>query len=404
MGEVHLFIIWENALYKKDEIIKDIEENFEILATYKIQWSKEKFSENLSRFYGTHLPAGCGKEQHCGTGPFLLIIVKDNNMKYESRTTSRGDEIVNVTMFDKKAYYRELTGGGHRIHATNNIEETNHDLTLLLGKNVEDFLKSNKASNEITELKQDLFGSEKWKDASEMFYALNNCIKYAVLRNYETLPEEIYVNDHNDIDIICQSHIDAAYVLNAKKVFPEDYRVHYVTKVENRNAFFDLRFVQDGYYCKELEKSLIKNRTYNEKGFYTISNDEYYYTLLYHALLHKNQFAEDYKKRLKQMKNVQANTDEEFLKVLQKWLIDNEYFVPIPIDTSVLFNKTNAEKLSRLIYRNEEKLVDIDRLNKENIELRQENENLKNELNAMVNSKSWKITKPIRDFRTKNKK
>mgnify|MGYP000424525881 CR=1 FL=1 len=33
----------------------------------------------------------------------------------------------------------------------------------------------------------------------------------------------------------------------------------------------------------------------------------------------------------------------------------------------------------------------------------EENKKLRDELNAMVNSKSWKITKPIRDFRTKNK-
>jgi len=37
-------------------------------------------------------------------------------------------------------------------------------------------------------------------------------------------------------------------------------------------------------------------------------------------------------------------------------------------------------------------------------ELKKENEILKQELNAMANSKSWKITKPIRDFRSRNKK
>ena len=45
---------------------------------------------------------------------------------------------------------------------------------------------------------------------------------------------------------------------------------------------------------------------------------------------------------------------------------------------------------------------------KKNQEIQEENESLKNEnkkiqdeLISMVNSKSWKITKPIRDFRTK---
>ncbi len=406
MEEVHLFIIWENALYKKEEIIKDIRENFEILSTYQIEWSLDNFSENLSRFYGTNLPAGCGKEKHCGNGPFLLIIVKDKNPKYEKRQTSRGEEIVNAKMFDKKTYYREITGGGHKIHATNSVEETNHDITLLLGKNIEDFLKENTKKEETIKIKQDLFGAKEWENVNKMFYALNNCCKYAILRNYETLPEEIYINEHNDIDIICTSHIDVAYVLNAKKVFLEDYRVHYVTKVEGKEAFFDLRYVGDGYYCEELEKSLIENRKYNEKGFYTISDDEYYYTLLYHALLHKKEFAKDYKERLKQMKSkININKDVEFLKVLQKWLIDNEYFVTIPNDISVQFNKEKSRSLSKLVYRNEEEIKELEVQNKqiqeENESLKNENKKIQDELISMVNSKSWKITKPIRDFRTK---
>ena len=31
MKETHLFILWENSLNKKDEILKDIKENFKIL-------------------------------------------------------------------------------------------------------------------------------------------------------------------------------------------------------------------------------------------------------------------------------------------------------------------------------------------------------------------------------------
>ena len=75
--ELHLFIIWENARYKQEEIIKDIKAKFQIIKIYEIEWNKENFSKNLSRFYGANLPKGCGKEEHCGNGKFLLIIVKD---------------------------------------------------------------------------------------------------------------------------------------------------------------------------------------------------------------------------------------------------------------------------------------------------------------------------------------
>ena len=38
------------------------------------------------------------------------------------------------------------------------------------------------------------------------------------------------------------------------------------------------------------------------------------------------------------------------------------------------------------------------------IQLMEENNRLKEELNAIAKSKSWRITKPIRDFRAKRKK
>lgn len=400
MEELHLFIIWENALNKKETILEDIDKNFEIVKKYMIKWSLDKFSENLSRFYGTNLPKGSGKEQHCGTGPFMLIIVKDKNPIYEKRPTSRGDEIVNINMFDKKTYYREITGGGHRIHATNNTEETNHDLTLLLGTCVEDFLKK-EMSNEIEEIEKDLFGANGWESASQMFYALNNCVNYALLRNYENLPEEIYVNDHNDIDLICQSAENCAYVLNAKKVFNEEYRVHYVTDVEDKKAYFDLRFVGDNYYCKELEENILKTRILNSKGFYTIENNLYFYTLLYHALIHKNNFAPDYKKRLIAMnveKIDQNTTEDELLKILDKWLIKNEYIVRIPQDISVLFNKEKAGKLSKLIYRNEEDIAQMQQtINILTIEKQQ----LEQSMAQIVNSRTWKGTEFIRKINAK---
>lgn len=396
MQEIHLFILWENALFKKQEILEDMRKSFDILAMYNITWSKKKFSENLSRFYGTNLPKGCGKEEHCGTGTFFLVIVSCNNPKYDKRDTSKGVQIVNVDMFDKKTYYRELTGGGHRVHATNSEIETNHDLTLLLGKSIKDFIKENpKFDIQEESLNQDLIGANGWKSVEEMFYVLNNCTNYAILRNYETLPEEIYVNDHNDIDIICDSYENVAYVLNAKKVFEENYRVHYEVKVQDKHAYFDLRHIGDDYYYKKLEEDLLETKIYNEKGFYTIANEYYFYTLLYHAILHKPNFSEDYKDRLKTMNKEFGNIKDEelYLKYLQDWLIKKQYLVTKPIDKSVQFNRKIAKKLSPLIYKDTEELENI--INKNN-ELEEENNKLREELNNVYNSKSWKSTEILR--------
>ena len=405
--EVHLFIIWENARNKQKEILEDINSNFEIIKIYEMEWSKEKFSEDLSRFYGTNLPNGSHKEKHCGTGKFVLIIVKDKKPIYEERMTSKGTQIVNINMFDKKEEYRELTGGGHKVHATNNETETNHDLTLLLGKNIEDYLKENskKWNGKIEEKKQDLIGNNGWKNAKEMFYALNNCTKYAILRNYEVLPEEIYINEHNDIDLICESKEDVTYILNAEPVHKEEYRVQYKAKVENKIAYFDLRYIGDNYYDEKMEKNILNNRVYNEKGFFTLDKENYFYSLLYHALIQKLDFSEEYRKRLINMniENIKETASlEEFINILKKWMIANEYIMLKPNDESVIFNLNMVVYFEPLIYRENDtsKLkAKIEEIQKENNEHKKKIKELIDKINWIENSKTWKFTRPIRDIR-----
>ena len=173
-----------------------------------------------------------------------------------------------------------------------------------------------------------------------------------------------------------------------------------------------MRYIGDNYYDEVLEEDILKTKEFNEKGFYTIEKNLYFYTLLYHAFLHKKQFAKDYKERLVEMKieNIKIDSDEQqFVERLNQWLLKNQYIVKIPNDVSVQFNPENAKKLSKLVYRNEEELQKLKNLNNElkveNENLKNKNEHLETELNHMVNSLSWKSTKWIRDFHTylKNK-
>lgn len=405
MKEVHLFIIWENAREKENEILEDIKSNFTILGLYNITWSREKFSQNLSRFYGTNLPKNSGKEQHCGNGTFLLVIVEVENPIYEKRDTSKGMQTVNINMFDKKTYYRELTGGGHKIHATNSEEETNHDLSLLLGKNIADYLKNFDPNQEIQpiEWKKDLIGAEGFQNVEEMFYTLNNCIHYTILRNYETLPEEIYVNHHNDIDILCDNLENAVYILNGEKVFPETYRIHYKVKAGDKFAYFDIRHIGDNYYYYKMEQDLLKNRIYQEKGFYTLNEEDYFYSLLYHALLHKPQFAEDYQKRLQKMKPQKENleTEEDYIKTLNQWLLEKGYSIIKPTDKSVAYQLEKAKKFDSVLLCSN--LSEVEEVIREKEILEKEKQNLKNELEKILYSRTWRYTKIIRDLKNRKK-
>ena len=69
--ELHLFIVWHNALTDAPAIVQDMSAHFTIKRVYAITWSDAQFPENLSRFYGQKLPRDSYKEVHCGRGPFL---------------------------------------------------------------------------------------------------------------------------------------------------------------------------------------------------------------------------------------------------------------------------------------------------------------------------------------------
>lgn len=340
MSEIHLFIIWKNALNKFDEIKEDIQKKFNIKDIIKVNWTEEKFSENMTRFYGQFLPKGSFKEEHVGIGEFLCIIVEDKSPQYSERNTSRGGEVVNVNMFDAKVLYRELTGGGHKIHATNNLEETKHNLYFLFKKDY-DFYKKIEFDGNIKTFSKDLVGSNGWDNLDDFFYCINQFCNYIVMRNFECIPDEYTMEGHGDIDLLVENLDEIVYLTNANKVFLEDYRVHYSIEINNEIVLFDFRYLGDNYYPFEMQKKLLDTKTF-ERCFYRPNDDMYFYSLLYHALIHKQIFSKDYIDRLKKLtKNdfVELLIDKNPNICLKLWLEEYDYKITLPNDKSVFYNK-----------------------------------------------------------------
>lgn len=351
-NEVHLFIIWEHARTIEQKIISDISKKFRILKIYEVHWSKDKFSENLSRFYGTQLPPNSKKEVHVGTNPFLAIIVEDNNPVYEVHTTTKGDKKVNTKLFTSKSEHREWTGGGHKIHASNTTEEADHNLTLLFGKNSKDFIKSisNKSSLQIEEWHNDLAGSNGWDSLEQLFYVLNNTIKYVVLRNFDPLPNNYYSKNHGDIDLLVSNYDDARFITNATSVFKKNYRVYSIVKIAEKKIFFDFRHLDDNYYDKAWEEHILNYRKF-KKCFYIPSEEDYFYSLLYHAIIQKPELSSDYKKNLVALAKTNgiklsqsSFKTNEAIDLLSNFLSTNNYSFTQPNDKSVYFHSDNIRR------------------------------------------------------------
>ena len=333
-SEKHIFMLWEKAREQENRIIKNIQEKFNVLKAYKISWNKTEFNKNLSRFYGENLPNGCHKHLHVGDGEMSLYIVEDKKPIYNIRETSKGLEKVNINIFDKKQLYRKWTGGGHKIHASNNIKEAKSDILLLTGELYDEI--NNELWNQEYRNIYELTGNESWKSIQDVFEILNNRIDYVVLRNFECLPNNYYCEKHGDIDLLVRNIDQTVTLLNAVKVYKERYRVHYTVNINNEKVYFDFRYVGDNYYCKDWQINIINNSVYYNN--IKIPNKlNHKYSLLYHALIHKPEITDDYKDKLNNLFLTKQNKFE-FYKELQIYLNQKNYQITDPIDLSVYLN------------------------------------------------------------------
>ncbi|MBO5613048.1 MAG: protein kinase [Prevotella sp.] len=333
MEENHLIILWEKARYKQEQIIQDISKHFVIRKCYDNLWSADLVSSNFSRFYGQKLPPNSFKEVECGTGRFLMIILTDLHPVYEVRNTNDGDCLVNTNLFDLKHKYRKWTGGGHKVHATNNPTEFNHDITLLLGKNSKDVTKEfqDKWDGETEVIQRDIVGAKNWSSTKELFYVLNSTVNYVILRGYKELLYDRFTDAHRDIDLLVEDSKDIEYILNGRRHAPAIYRPHVVLEIQSKVYYIDLwQKWKDYFDCNWVDDMLRSREEY--KGLYKLSAQNDAYCLLYHCLLFKGEISNDYKDFLL---SYFETKEEELPKTLISFLDEKRYGVLQPKDRSV---------------------------------------------------------------------
>ena len=345
--ELHLFIIWEKGRYKEKEIVKSINEEFQLVEKYRINWDKKLFGKNLTSFYGTNLPPNSKKEKHCGNDEFLLLTFYDNNPKHGFIETGRGTEKVNLNVFLAKEKFRKWTGGGHKIHSTNSIQETNHNLTLLLGKNYYDYetlIKNKilkKKRKQTKKISRNIEGINGWKSLEQLLYVMNNTIEYVVLRNFEHMPKKYISKDHADIDFLVRDVDQAAYISSAQKIYKDRYKIN----IAGKNILVDFESVGDGFYDQKWQNHILKEKIFFKNIFYVPNPENYFYCLIYHVLFHKRNIAADYHFKIKQaykklnIYNYKKCNFNNYLYLLEKFISKNGYHIEKPKDSSIFFDE-----------------------------------------------------------------
>ena len=182
---------------------------------------------------------------------------------------------------------------------------------------------------------------------------------YAVLRNYDNLLEdEIYMEGHGDIDIMCKNSRELASFLGAVD-HPGHVKngigngTHYLIYIDNVEVSLDLRHVGDGYYCEKWEREMLERRILHN-GFYVLSEEDHFYTLIYHSIFQKNSFSKDYQTRLKEMgenlgKKILNNSIPFYVSILEKYMELNNYYYEYPRDKHVPLKRQHIQNKSLFV-------------------------------------------------------
>lgn len=352
----YVFIIWEKARKKTEFIIEDLRKNYTIRDVIEIFWSQSEFFNNLKRFYGRSLPDAKEKAEICGTGPFLLIVVHDENPKFaepsKSGLSSERD-FVNTNIFNSKAKYRKVIGKNFTVHSSISENETEHNLTLLFGKNTLDFTKDlpNKWNGLIKTMKSDLIGSNGWKNMDELFYVMNGTVNYVMLRNFEKMPNEF---DYNDVDLLVEDQ-KLAYILKKDFSTEHDNVRSIPLQIGSNEIMLNPKYLGDNYYDKKWEEDILKRRVLHKNGFYIPSKSDYLYTLLYHVIFHDRwkkipNIRDDYKKLLldlanqldlKEITQISLNDKNSSKKIVEKFLKKSSYRRADKLNYKIRHNETS---------------------------------------------------------------
>ena len=305
-GEQHLIIDWSRRL-GNEKVKSMIEESGLILTEkYALKYNDPTIA---SRFYGVRV----NDERFKSSLDLYLVI--DPNPVYAERKTTKGLRQVNTTMFDLKKRMRKLVPG-YRIHATDNIQETKDNLRVLQLK----------------------YKSKKFRSVSELFESIKS-LKYVVMRNFEGFPDKIQIDEHLDIDILCEDYYEFKRAVDgdsARKNFryeDGEYRILNWVSIAGKKVMMDIRFVGDDYYDKRFENDMLSTRIFDADRGIWIPNEEYHKNgLIYHALIHKDKVSDTYAKRFKEMSIDDPKAE------LKCWMEDKKYSFVRPKDKSVKFN------------------------------------------------------------------
>lgn len=175
--------------------------------------------------------------------------------------------------------------------------------------------------------------SKEWASLEEFFKHINGNTNYVILRNFEELTRDFLSAEHPDIDFLCSDRkLFLSVTQSVSRTKNISDQIHRYIVVNKKKVDIDVRCVGDGYYDSAWEKNILETRNLYQNRFYVPNTQNYFYSLLYHALIQKDQVSEDYAKRLNIMAEELGIIDDNIVNIelLQSYMRQKGYKFTFP--------------------------------------------------------------------------
>lgn len=358
--DLHMFVLWEHACEQWPAIVQDITQHFTVLDIRHITWPTAHVDDNFLRLYAAPPQRGTGthfkRKEIVGAGTFAVVTVEDRAPRYiYDRTFSKKVELVNRAIVEAKARYRDWTGGGFRVHSSNSLGEFFRDMTLLVGADELTRLiaRTEPYAGEPAVVAASLAGADGWPSLQALFEHLVRGVDCMVLRNFEQLPASLLAGDA-DIDALCRSPHDVAAIANATVRVDANGKFACETLVGGAPLPMDLRFVGDGYYDAAWQSDMLARAQLRNGCVLVPAPEDHFFSLLYHAKLHKRAVKPTYGPRLAELAQAiglpsyagcNLADDATAAGLLAGYLAAGHYRASVPLDVWVDYHAAFALRL-----------------------------------------------------------
>lgn len=187
-----------------------------------------------------------------------------------------------------------------------------------------------------------------WTSIDEIFAALNSAeCNYVVMRNFECFEQgHVFVNGHDDIDLLCDDIKKIKKILDVRKRFLFPMINSYYILFNDLIVHVDIRFIGDGYYDLNWQKDMLKNKILYHNKIYVPDYENYFYSLIYHAIFQKKYLSQDYLQKLSNMAaklGLVCMTEHELTTEVIKYMKRKKYKATITKDPAIILNFKTLE-------------------------------------------------------------